>query len=229
MEIMQGDTSSPGSQIFVKMRMCNTGSLGRYKQIKVQNINHTALHLVWLAEEVSRNSETGPSGLHHHMEEDAGGPESVCVPLSTSFSTQLIRLAALGNSAMLIQGSHSWNSLAHACSELPFFFLQMKCTQKDFLSLQNALLPPCPAHIQDAAAASSGSSRGRGRGLSENGEKIELFQSQAQHGLILTALSTQVASQTGGHAQSRKHASWRALEESLAFSGPSFLSLQKEG
>lgn len=46
---------------------------------------------------------------------------------------------------------------------------------------KNALLPPCPTHIQNATATSSGSSHGRGRGLSENGEKIERFPSQAQH------------------------------------------------
>lgn len=81
--------------------------------------------------------------------------ESVCappLPLSTSFTTQLIRLAALGNSAMLIQGPHSQSSLAHACPELPFFSLQIKCIQKDFLCPKDMLSlphthPKCCGHL----------------------------------------------------------------------------------
>lgn len=161
---------------------------------------------------MAQNSKTGlVASAPLHRRGCKGVGECVCLRvclcvrlLSTSFTTQLIRLAALGNSAMLIQGAHSYNSLAHACPELPFFSLQIKCTQKDFLSLKNALLPPCPTHIQNAAATSLGSSHGRGMGPSENRGKIELSPSQAQNEAnFLTALSTQVASQAGSHAEER--------------------------
>lgn len=96
----------------------------------------------------------------------------VCLPLSTSFTTQLIRLAALGNSAMLIQGPHSQSSLAHACPKLPFISRQIKCTQKGFLSLEDIILTPCPTHIQMLPShLSSSSNWARGMGPPENGGK----------------------------------------------------------
>lgn len=60
-------------------------------------------------------SETGQPGPARHTEEMQKGwkvcvPLCVCLPLSTSFTTQLIRLAALGSSTMLIQELHSQRS-----------------------------------------------------------------------------------------------------------------------
>lgn len=47
---------------------------------------------------------------------------------------------------MLIQAPHSWNSLAHACSELPFFSLQIKRRREDFLSKECAFASLAPRH-----------------------------------------------------------------------------------
>jgi len=82
--------------------------------------------------------------------------------------------------------------LAHACPELPFFSLHIKHSQKDVLSLKNALSPPYPhTHLKGCCHFSWWGEwdclkMGRGE---------EQYSLRLKHKirLILTTLSTQVA------------------------------------
>ena len=128
---------------------------------------------------------------------------------------------------MLIQGPHSQNSLAHACPELPFFSLHIKRSQKDVLSLKNALSPPYPhTHPRGCCHLWLGEwdclKTGRGE---------EQYSLRLKHKirLILTALSTQVATEASICAERVINLpSHRALGKPLVVCGPSLLFLQCE-
>lgn len=88
--------------------------------------------------------------LHHHLEEDAGRRGGcacvcvcVCVLLSTSFTTQLIRLAALGNCNVNSRAPFI-EQPGQCLPRTPILHTANKMHTEDFLSPKNALLPPCP-------------------------------------------------------------------------------------
>lgn len=102
--------------------------------------------------------------LHHHLEEDAGRRGGcacvcvcVCVLLSTSFTTQLIRLAALGNCNVNSRAPFI-EQPGQCLPRTPILHTANKMHTEDFLSPQECTLASLPLYIQNAAASSSGSS-----------------------------------------------------------------------
>lgn len=135
-------------------------------------------HLTWLTGEVSKNSGMGLSGSatvpSKRVQEGRKVCARLCACLCVSPAKYFLHYTA--NPISSFRKLCNVNSrapfieqLANACPGLPFFSLQIKCTQKDFLSLKNPFLPPCPHTHTKCGCHILQQPHGKGMGPSENG------------------------------------------------------------